>query len=778
MIELLRHVLQPAYLFAQNRQAGGIWQVVHTRWIATLLLGLLLALWWARRLRRRGLSPLAGWLAAGCFAMALCCQVIRFRVSGIPSARIWWLSATMLGLATIVLHRLGHRRWPAPLRLLGRALALRLDPRETLPARWQLGLCILHALGMFAALRLETAGIWPPLAALGLLAAGSWGGYRHAGRLRLRIELLTPLLGHYAALLLRWLPPAALGVDVTAYQAFPYPDLCSPLFRPGLTWSMALAWSALLTGSLLMSARRHGPRPCANPGRPCTGWVLLAGGALWYAFSVLMHHSHGATGSDPYCYLQMAVDLATKGSPLHVYPLADLARCAGVSLWPTVPVGYHAPLGGNMVRTVWPLGWPLLLAPFVWLGGEGAALLAAPSFALLAAWLTFLAGRELWPGQGHLLGGLAALLLLTSPESLLRAVVPMADAAAQACTALLLWALARARRSDQLRWSTVAGVALATAYFVRHPLIWLAPAGVLALACSSWSSPRRGKHLAALALGMAPCLLLDLVYRWRVFASPWATESPEWFLISWRNVLPTLGRTLQDGWLRRGEFGYLWPLIIVGLGAMWRDRRQCVLPLLLGAGFVGALGFQLCYRALRWRDLISLFPFLALWAGYGICRLWQWARGRSLRRVLVLALLLVLVSARTVPILDLPWRGTIEIFGYVSARQRAAYDQLAVDLPENAVIGTGLGAGSIAHYTGRATVRPAAWTPEELNRFVALLKQGGRPFYLLDDGEEMRALLATLRGIPMSLVGSYDLPRFGQGGEGMSGSALCYAMVF
>ena len=161
---------------------------------------------------------------------------------------------------------------------------------------------------------------------------------------------------------------------------------------------------------------------------------------------------------------------------------------------------------------------------------------------------------------------------------------------------------------------------------------------------------------------------------------------------------------------------------------------------------------------------------------------WEWAASRTdggrLRRAAVLLAIAVALAARAAPSLALPWREGVWTFGHVTASQRDAYDALAAALPPDAVVATGLNAGAVAHYAGRDTVRPGPWTDKERAAFARLLAEGGRPFYLLVDGEEMEDVLAWAWGaLAPRPVGSYDIPVMGRGGQWQEGPATLYAVA-
>jgi hypothetical protein len=808
MISLLRHLLDASYLYAQNARPLGRWSLVPLLWALALTMGSALAWRWVRRAREADQPPIQSGAARitlwGCLA-GLTLLVLHIYMPGALSARIWYLSASALAIATPLGYWLLSRRWPPNVHLLGKALAARLAPDDPpLPWTWQAALGLIHLVGLYLLVIREGAGYWPVALALAALLLSGWAQARWGGNRRwhrLRMELLTPLALLYAASLLRFLLAGMLGIRVAVYQAFPYPDPWSPWFDLPVVRLASMAWVVISTGAFIW--RCISPRPAA---RTWLAWGALALGLGWYMAAVVTHLSHGASGSDPYCYLQMAVDLAQRGSALHDFPLVALARRASIPVWPVVHVGYNPPVEGTLASTVWPIGWPLIMVPFYWLGGEVALLWAAPLCALVAALLTWELARSLWLNgsdaearASHLhnetnanqhplrqmlrpyTAGLAALITITSYEGLLRSLVPMADAAAQMLTVLTLLCLVRARRRGAVRWSALAGASFALTYFVRHAQLPLGLAALPVLLGAPWPRARRLRHLVAFALAAMACALPDILYHWRALGAPWASESPEWFLLSWRHIGPTFLGLLRDGLLRRGEFGYLLPFIVYGAWRQGREAPERHWAAMMGLGFCGILLLNLSYSALRLRDLIPLFPFLGLWAGRGIGELWERAAssnaGLTLRRALVLALVLIALASRTAWTLGLPWYPRLWTFGYVSAAERADYERLRAGLPPEAVVGTGLNSGAVERYTGHQAVRPASWSEEEFARFVRGLEGEGRALYLLDDGEEMEGFLLRLHGsFRLSRMGDFTLPTFGLGGQDYGRKAVLYAL--
>lgn len=767
MIAWLRHVLSPAFLYAQNAVPTHDWTALHLGWLVLLLLGALLALR-AARSRPTGHTTAGLYGQAAAFVCAAVLLMAQRHTAGPLSARIWALGASAVALGLFLMRWARSLRLPAAWAPPIRALACDLFPDdEPLPRRLLLPWLLAHALGL-ALLAWAEALMWPPAAWLPLLCAlaclaAAWWGDKNAHR-RWRWELWAPLGLAYIGGLLRWGVSRGLELDVSAYQAFPYPDPWSLWFDARVATLAACAWMFISTGVLLR--RSAGVRWFAY------GLLGLALG--WYAAVVLRHLSHGATGSDPFCYLQMAADLATAGTPQHAFPLASLARAADVPVWPVAPVGYHPP-AVELAPTVWPIGWPLLLAPLYALGGELLALWGAPLWWAAVALLTYRLARDLAPQAGRVGAALAAALLLSSYEGVTRSLVPMADAAATGLGVGLLCCLWRARQRDALRWSALAGFCWGWVYLVRHPNVGLGLAALPALLANHWTSRRRWQHL--MVYGGAALLLagLDLAYHTRVFAAPWITESHEWDLLSWWHIGPSTRAMLEDGWLRRNEWGYFWPLIVYGA---WRQARSPAgrpAAALLWAGLIPVLGFHLCYNALRLRDLLPLFPWAALWASSGAADLWATATSASRARwraVLACTLALAL-AARSTATLGLPWASDVGVFGHVSASQREAYGALAETLPANAVVATGLNSGALARYSARLTFRPAAWAADEFARFARALEEAGYRLYFLDDGEEMahwcRSQPVCARALP---VAAFDIPTFGLGGQDLDRPAF------
>jgi len=506
--------------------------------------------------------------------------------------------------------------------------------------------------------------------------------------------------------------------------------------------------------------RRARTRRLAAP----SALALLGATALWAGVEYLGGRTHGVTGSDPYCYAQMAVDFARSGDPRHLFPLVQSVRALGIAWWPVVHVGYHVPNpASGMAATVWPVGWPVLLAGWYRLLGETGLYVGAPAMGLLALVATGALAAAVWPAgrpRERWLGiALAVLIVATSREQVLQLLVPMADVAAQVLSVAAIWLALQAGRRGP--WALAAGAAMGMAYDVRHSQVLLAPAVALALWQGSAKERRRLVLLAA--AGAAALAAPDLWYHRLAMGSFWRPESPEAGLIAaghwWGNA-----QRMAAAMASPQEFGLLLPFLLLGLGCLWRERRREALVLLVWVAADG--GTQLLYGPVRWRDLLSVVPALAILSAYGEVSLVRAAgrlkaAGSWLPGWLGVGLA-VLVAWRSATVVAWPSLRAEMTFGYMLPEQRAAFATLAGLVEPNAVVGTALNSGPVEMYTGRATFRPGDWSAQELDTFLEAMGREGRPVYLLDDGNEQAATVARLRQEGrLEAVRVLDVPLYG-----------------
>jgi predicted membrane protein len=373
--------------------------------------------------------------------------------------------------------------------------------------------------------------------------------------------------------------------------------------------------------------------------------------------------------------------------------------------------------------------------------------------------------RFIVSGLGVLVGGSFALFVwATSYEVIDRSLVPMADVAAALFTTLVWIALLRLlkRRPGFQKilgyytlWALTAGVALGLAFDMRYTqlmLVFSVGLGLGWLGGISWR--QRAWLLLVAGTGALIAALPDIIYRWQVFGSPLANpQARELTHFSLANVFPTLSRMLQQLFMGP-EFGLLAPFLIAGLTWQWqRDRRGFVT---LAGGALAVLALQLPYESLRLRDLLPLFPLFVAWTGLGLVWMWRILVNLPVQAVAmpprlvnalfvcIIFLSLLLPTVRVAPLVTRTWQPHRASFGYVTARERAALNQLATLTPNPAAIGAHLNGGAIALHSQRWPFYPGGWTEEESDIFLARMAADDIPVFLLDDGPLVRPTIERL----------------------------------
>lgn len=630
-----------------------------------------------------------------------------------------------------------HRAQPKPdsfrINQLIAALALQPLPAGGISSR-MLALALGgHAAGLLLGFRLAHWPLW--LAPVALLAAWSVSWLATRSRSAALIGL-TPLAVLYATALVRLVLTRITSADVPAWLDY--------------------RWSAVLAGAWIALILL--PRRVLVP-------LGLGVTLIWAAGMYLLNRPAGVTASDPYVYVQMALDLAEHGTPMHAFPLARRAFELGLPVYPTLHVGYKIPYGG-LSPSVWPPGFSALLAIAYRLTGEAGMFLVNPVLGVLSLlgslWLAILVLRE--RHHAWISGALAVFILATSLEQYTRLTVPLADVAAQVFTTLALCLGLRRTPSPQPLAPVLTGLAFGLAYAVRYTQLLAMPAFIY----MGWTSPRRWRFLLLFGLAALVVALPDLVYHATAFGAPWRTGSDELGLFSLASIPSTSARMLVE-LLAWKEFGLLLPL--AALGAAVCKRPALVV---LALAYLPPLVFHLPYPFLRLRDLLWSFPPLAMLCAAGLVALVTWF-GRRLGnsaapRALAVGVALVWILSR--------WAGTLPLtqgyftFGMLQAEQRRSLEALAALTESNAVVASSLNSGAVELYGHRPAVRPgrllqpgAGWTDDDWLRFIAAMHADGRPVYLLMDGEEMQRPRAVAAGAyRLMAIAELDVPYYVAGG--------------
>ena len=596
-----------------------------------------------------------------------------------------------------------------------------------------------------------------------------------------RLSVLSPLLFVYLVLGLRLI--VGLIARITLGQ-FRVVDPFGPLLD--LPLSLVVMSVYALVASLYQATVRT-QSPIAN--RQFHGTFVRAGSLAlvigvitWACWNALTLHTQGVTGSDPYAYAQMGVDLVEHGTLAHNFPLIRLTYALNIPSEPIIHVGYKLPQDvARTATTVWPPGYAVITAIGYKIGGEQGLYLITPLFSLLSlgiVWLlSYLLARDAALGEGaYAAAALAVFLTATSYQQIEWQLIPMADIATQGFSLLALYAALRARSSRGM-WigALVSGLALGIAFDIRYTQVLLAPALAYALYTV------QAQHARPLAQRLKPLLICGiaawvavaptLIYHMLAFGNPFHTGSEELVNFSLARLPETLARITGELVSYR-EFGLLLPLIVIGVGVLWRCQRRSFTALALY--FVPLFLFHIAYAYLRPRDILFLFPILSGLAAIGavwlVRRLWQ-ARQTLLSmgtRTVVLVTLAFIFVVRSQQTLELPITHGFAVFGYMVREQRASFTRLSELTPADAVIGCSLNSGAVDLHAGRQAFRPATWTPAQLLKFVRELHTENTPVYVLEDGDEVLPSLATLRAsYRLTEVARLDMPYYfpGSGSE-------------
>lgn len=656
------------------------------------------------------------------------------------------------------------------------------------PARFSrsiiLAFCVVHLAGLAAFWRYEHHPIWLAIPTLVLVLAFPYLTQRTFG-----LETLAPLFFLYAILAARYIAIRVL------FAREPYVDEAS-LADPRLVF-FQVEVAALVSAAYVMLAQiaRYVQREIRPRIWVGVSGILLLAALGWFAVETIGHRTHGVTATDPYAYTQMAVDIATRGTPLHSFPLFQEIANEKIAWYPIQHIGYRLfdNLSGD-APTVWPIGGSIWIAGFYRVLGEEGLYLATPIAAIFSlvtfALLTWEYFREQSNVTRAAVVAASIALLATSWEMVDRSIVPLVDAQAQMFTILaILFTLYAIRNKRILLFGILTGISLALAYHIRHTQVLIAIP--ILLGSLHIRGRKRYQYLSATALTALLAAIPDLYYHHAYFGGWLTPESNELSLFSMSYFIPS-AITLSERFFAGNEFGYLIPFLLYGIYRAARDdwRKFSV----LASWIVVLVVFHLPYVAIKMRDLLPEFPAVTLLTAYGMIALARDIRALSFRGseatekspitlqrfpapvemtwlaivAIIIFLTLLLPSMRTRLTILRPFQPVKITFGYVTAAQRASFDQIAALTPRDAVIASVMNDGPIDLYAQRATFRAGVWTPPERDAFIAAMKRAGRAIFLLEDGAEMtiakkdletRYRLIEIAALDVPLFGETDLSR-------------------
>lgn len=614
-------------------------------------------------------------------------------------------------------------------------------------------LLAIHALGLGIVAQLLRAPLWLVGVAMALFVVAQ---FISRAREIFSPALLAPFWLLYAALLVRFAWIRIAGGVVPGYFEYAPPDLRA-LLRFEFIVGAAFLYSALIFAALMLPPRARALRLGA------LGAVIAL--FVWASAEYLGHRAFGATGSDPFGYVQMGVDLYARGSFAHRFELFSLVAAKQIEWFPLVHVGYRLPFNalGDAI-TVWPPGGAVAFALAYALGGESALYVVNPLFSILSAGVSALLACELARRETTtrriVIASCVSALLLTSYEIVNWAGVTMVDTQALVFSTLAFYGALRVYRDGAWQWALLAGICWGAAYQARHTQLALG-VGMLPLFFDATARVRNVFILCASALIVA---LPDLWYHQMYLGSWLAPESEELALFAFNAILPTLW-TIGARALTAAEFGWLIWFALPGIYFYTRRARLASIALLLWLN--ATLWIHLPYAALRLRDLIPQFPIVAFYIAFGSVTVIGalWARQRAWASFAAASLIFLALELNLARVWHTLPRVTQEPpprFGAMSQTQRASFDAIAQLTPENAIVGASLNSGALDLYARRRAFRPADWSTATFREFILITQDEKRAMYLLEDNASLARVLDALRGeYRIERVTTLDVPLFG-----------------
>ena len=394
------------------------------------------------------------------------------------------------------------------------------------------------------------------------------------------------------------------------------------------------------------------------------------------------------------------------------------------------PLGNRpGPIRGTITGS-YPLGFPILLAASLELGGSLAPYVVTPLFLGLLAWCAFVLASQLSTGWA---GVAAALLIAASPVTLSHALMPMSDVPA---TALWMLSLILSLRPGAGA-ATAAGLTTAMAIMVRPNL---APLGaILALVVLASHGPWRTRLLRLAAYGVCAAIgpALVLWSQAALYGHPFAAGyiGAEQFFNAERipanaRFYPGLLIELHTALVFAGFL--MVPLALRGARQSPERLRAAIIALAAVGIIVVNYALYLPYMKFEgWYWLRFMLPALTvlfvLFAGLvDRCRLEIVKRSRIAAVVMAAPVLMVALHPQE-------QLRTVFTGNNMPLRLALMGRYLREALPANAVIFTYLQSGAVAGYTGRPIVRLDMVPPASLDTIVDDLRRHAyRPVFVLD----------------------------------------------
>jgi 4-amino-4-deoxy-L-arabinose transferase-like glycosyltransferase len=421
-------------------------------------------------------------------------------------------------------------------------------------------------------------------------------------------------------------------------------------------------------------------------------------------------------------------------------------------MWPRwsalgVPLGNrHGAISATYV-TMYPLGFPLLLAVGDLVDRDLGPYVIAPICAGILVLATFAIARRVAPDWAAVL---AALLMALSPIALNYAVTAMSDVPA---AALVMLAIAMSVRPSMMA-ASAAGACMAFAVMMRPVL---APLGIVpfvlllsgpairAVAWREWAWKHAVVFVLMAAIGPAMVAWSQFVLYGGAFTSGY---------VGFHDFFSVDRIAINAAIYPRNLIVLHSPFIFLGLAAVvplyytQDNRNPVVLRIILALIALVLLNYVLYLPYLTYEEIwftrfmlpaqAALFILLATVIAYAVSAVSRLAKALSIVCV-VPALIVMYEGAKVYQDVFAAWPGQVH------ARLMGHY--LRDALPRNAAVISFLHSGAIAHYTGRQVVRFDFMSRADADIFIeALVQRRYRPVFVIDQENELGIYNAIFAG--------------------------------
>lgn len=401
--------------------------------------------------------------------------------------------------------------------------------------------------------------------------------------------------------------------------------------------------------------------------------------------------------------------------------------------WTFTPLGYK-PIDDAPPYAQAPIyspGLSLLMAGAKVVGGQAALFLVVPFCAGVLVLATFGVARRL---RDSTCGLIAAWLVATSPIVLWMLMLPMSDVPVAAAWTLSFLFLLEESRGAASAAGFLAGLAIA----IRPNLFFLAPIMTLwfVLRPGPWATTwrRRLRDLGLYGAGAVPAVVFIGALYTYLFGSPFVSGYGRFSdLLDRGNIWPNLLRYVH--WAM-GAQGLFTVLGLAGVFVPWfwptgRSRRAVIIMALILVAVTAEYAAYIVFDDWTFlRFFLPVWPILAI----GAASVTTVVVARS-PRLLKVGLAAAVVATGVMGVETASHRSAFDLW-HGNRRYTAAAELVSAITPPNSVVFAMEHSGSLRYYAGRVPIRYDEMPPEWLDRSIDWLTRSGVHCYaVLDDWE-------------------------------------------